>query len=154
VTGHFLGNAEMQVAVMDRGDRKNPASTGTVYLYDIDGRELWRREQPPGSWVASMVPLRWTGRGTDLLVSNRGTGQPTAVLNGAGEIVDELPMVLAGEHPAGVSRRHSYGRRADVWGDSRDEILLYAGPADCCIWANARAPAVPSLYNDTLYHGM
>ncbi len=154
VTGHFLGTAETQVAVMERGDRRNPASTGTVYLYDIDGRELWRREQPAGSWVASIVPLMWTGRGTDLLVSNRGPGQPTAVLNGAGEIVDLLPMVSPEGCPVEDGHAHSYGRRADVWGDSRDEVLLYGGPRRFCIWANARPLAVPTLYNDTLYHGM
>lgn len=154
VAGQFLGNEEVQVAVMDRGDRRNPASTGTVHLYDLDGQELWQREQPPGSWVASITTLRWTGRGTDLLVSNRGPGQPTAVLNGAGEIVDLLPLVLPGGRPVAAGTEHSYGRRADVWGDGRDEVLLCGSGPVFCIWANACPLQLPALYNDTLYHGM
>ena len=42
---------------------------------------------------------------------------------------------------------------ADVWGDSRDEVLLF-GARGCCIWANARPLAIPTLYNNTLYPGM
>jgi len=154
VAGHFQGNAEIQVAVVVRGDRSNAASTGTVYLYDIEGRELWRREQPPGSWCAAVVPLKWTcGESTDLLVYSRGPGQPAAVLNGAGEIVDLLPMVLPPGRSAEDHQKHAYGSCADVWGDSRDEVLLF-GSWGCCIWANARPLAIPTLYNNTFYPGM
>lgn len=154
VAGHFLGNAEMQVAVVDRGDRSNASSIGVVYLYDIRGRELWRRPQPSGSWATAIVPLTWTGgESTDVLVYSRGPGQPAAILNGAGEIVDLLPMALPPGRPAEDYRKHVYGSRADVWGDSRDEVLLF-GSRGCCIWANARPLAIPTLYNNTLYPGM
>jgi len=43
--------------------------------------------------------------------------------------------------------------RADVWGDSREEMIL-AGWKGLRIYANARPLAIPTLYNNTLYHGM
>jgi hypothetical protein len=55
VAGHFLGNSEIQEAVVDRGDRSNAASTAMVYLRDINGRDMWWREQLEGSW-AVFVP--------------------------------------------------------------------------------------------------
>ena len=153
VAGHFLGNAEVEVAVVDRGDRSNAASTATVYLYDLEGRELWRREQPTGSWNAAILALRWMGGNTDLLVYSRGPAQPAAVLDGTGKVVDLLPIALPSGRPAEDHEMHAYGGRADVWGDGRDEVLLF-GEKGCCIWANARPLAIPTLYNNTLYPGM
>jgi hypothetical protein len=154
VAGHFLGVPEVQVAVVDRGYRGHGESTAMVYLYDLAGRELWRREQPRGSWAAAIVPIRWmSGAATELLVYSRGTGQPAAILNGVGEIVDLLPMALPPGRPAEDYQQHAYGNRADVWGDSREEVILF-GSRGCCIWANARPLALPTLYNNTLYPGM
>ncbi|MHB9031855.1 MAG: hypothetical protein ACYC6L_02285 [Anaerolineae bacterium] len=138
VAGHFLGNAENQFAVIDRGDRSKAASTAMVYLYDLAGHELWRREEPSGSWAAAIVPVRWSGgAGSEILVYGRGESQPAAILNGAGDIVDLLPLVLAERLPSEQYGKSFYGNRADVWGDSREEVILF-GEQGCCIWANAR----------------
>ena len=41
---------------------------------------------------------------------------------------------------------------ADVWGDSREEVILF-GSRGFSIYANARPCQAPSLYNTTLYPG-
>ncbi|MBL7041409.1 MAG: hypothetical protein ISR77_22425 [Pirellulaceae bacterium] len=46
-----------------------------------------------------------------------------------------------------------YAYAADVWGDSRDEAILF-NARGLCIYANARPAAIPTLYNETLYPGM
>ena len=46
-----------------------------------------------------------------------------------------------------------YSLAADVWGDSRDEVILF-GSRGACIYANARPVDVPTQYNETLYPGM
>jgi hypothetical protein len=50
-------------------------------------------------------------------------------------------------------RAGCYCTRADVWGDSRQEVIMF-GSRGACIWANARPLAIPTLYNNTLYPGM
>lgn len=62
-------------------------------------------------------------------------------------------MALPPGRPAEDYLQYAYGSRADVWGDSREEVILF-GSKGCCIWANARPLAVPTLYNNTLYPGM
>jgi hypothetical protein len=42
---------------------------------------------------------------------------------------------------------------ADVWGDSREEVILF-GSRGFCVYSNARPLEKPSLYNMTLYPGM
>jgi len=87
-----------------------------------------------------------------VLVYGQGLGQPAVIYNGEGDIVETLPLEAAaswkGEPPAWY-----YGLAADVWGDSRDEVIL-AGSRGACIYANARPLEVPTLYNETLYPGM
>ena len=46
-----------------------------------------------------------------------------------------------------------YAILADVWGDSREEMILF-GSRGFCVYANARPLEKPSLYNMTLYSGM
>ena len=65
----------------------------------------------------------------------------------------ELRVQRAVEDYPSPSRRIASTSAADVWGDGRDEVLLFnAGSA--CIYANARPSAIPTLYNETLYPGM
>jgi hypothetical protein len=46
-----------------------------------------------------------------------------------------------------------YALVADVWGEGRDEVILF-NARGVCICANARPAAIPTLYNETLYPGM
>ena len=75
------------------------------------------------------------------------------IYDGNGEIVEELPMQYTPSRTAADRRADFYALVADVWGDSREEVILF-GSRGACIYANARPLAIPSLYNETLYPGM
>jgi len=172
VPGRFRRDSELQVMVIDRGQRRgNPDCPATLYLYDIDGRELWRREQPAGSWAAAGVRIGWFGPGEPdaLLMYSRGLvtcewhgqemlyryvpGEGEAVFDGDGNQVETLAM----EYPsaAGEEARHCgyYGLASDVWGDGREEVLFF-GARGACIHANAAPFSLPTQYNETLYPGV
>jgi len=154
----FRDDSEVQVMVVDRGRVRKERGEGTrsdLYLYDLNGRELWRRGQPEGGWAAAIVPIDWHGGGRPrcALAYSRGPGQPAAVYDGDGNIVDTFEMQCTPDRTPQDRQAHYYGTRADVWGDSRDEVILF-GSRGACIWANARPLAPPTLYNNTLYPGM
>ena len=68
--------------------------------------------------------------------------------------MDELdigPGGAAGENPGCPA--NSYCWRADVWGDSREEVIVNGGGI-AQVYANSRPLAIPTLYNATLYTGM
>ena len=46
-----------------------------------------------------------------------------------------------------------YVHRADVWGDSREELII-AARNGVRIVTNSRPLAIPTLYNSTTYNGM
>lgn len=147
VAGKFRNDSEVQFAVIERGFPRTPEGRPAIlYLYDLNGREIWRREQARGSWCAAVVEIDWFGGGQPraLLVYNLGEGKPALLYDGQGNIVAELPFAAGGPF---------YASRADVWGDGRDEVIL-SGSRGACIWANARPLAIPTLYNNTLYPGM
>jgi hypothetical protein len=157
VAGRYRTDSPLQVAVIDRGyPRTAEGNPAVLYLYDLeDGREIWSRRQPPGGWVAACLPIRWTGRDDrqEMMVYERGAGQPVAIYDGDGAIVDEMPVPpeICSVYNGNPGIHICY--HADVWGDSRDEVIL-AGWKGLRIYANARPPAIPTLYNNTLYHGM
>jgi outer membrane protein assembly factor BamB len=158
VAGRFRPDlGPVQFMVIDRG---HPRAEGgrapaTLYLYNLDGREVWKREQPEGSWEAAVVEIDWSGAGEprEALVYSRGPGQPVAIYDGTGNIVDTLAMQYTPDRTAEDRQAHYYCLRADVWGDRREEVLFF-GSRGACIGANARPLAVPTLYNNTLYPGM
>ena len=160
VVGRYREDTPLQVAVIDRGyPRAITGNPAVLYLYDVEtGREIWRRMQPPGAWGAACVDIRWTGRPglQEMLVYMRGVGQPVAVYDGYGDIVDEMdvPPYLCADYDSGegVTPCH-YCTRADIYGDSREEVILF-GWKGARIYANARPLAIPTLYNNTLYPGM
>lgn len=161
VAGTFRRDSELQVAVIDRGTAQ-PDGTfapATLYLYDLEGRQLWRRVQPPGSHYAGIVLMDWFGSGDlqGVLCYSRGNreGQrePAAVYDGEGNVVDVLPMVYAPRHAAVGAVTDFYGTRANVWGDARDEVILF-NSYGCCVYTNAWAQSPPNLYNHNLYPGM
>lgn len=158
VAGSFRPDSPVQFMVIDRGQRHGPErgqerDPATLYLYDVDGHEIWQRRQPAGSWAAAIVNINWLGSDSpqSVLVYNRGPLEHAAVYDGAGDIVDTFQMQYTSDLP-GVDRQY-YCTRADMWGDSRDEVIFF-GSAGACIYANARPWALPTLYNNTLYPGM
>ena len=157
LAGRFRNDAPAHIMTIDRGQRYQVGgeerSPATLYCYDLDGRELWNRVQPAGSWAAAIVPINWRGTDepTDVLVYNRGPEAHAAIYDGHGEIVDTFQMRYTSDLP-GVEPQY-YCLRADVWGDSRDEVIFF-GSAGASVYANARPLALPTFYNNTLYPGM
>jgi len=70
-----------------------------------------------------------------------------------GEIVETFTLQYPSDASAETLRCGYYGLAADLWGDSRDEIILF-GSRGACIYANARPFPVPTLYDETLYPGV
>jgi hypothetical protein len=144
-----------------------------VFLYDIDGRELWRRVQPRGSWCTAATKIDWHGGGSPecvLLYSRAGVrinldpapgepiywrdpGTPDAVMDGEGTVVDEFEMQFTADRSERDRRMCVHGLAADLWGDSRQEAVLF-GSRGLCVFANARPLPVATHYNETLYTGM
>jgi len=161
VVGRYRSDSVLQAAVMDRGyPRTAQGNPAHLYLFDLEtGREIWRRRQPQGGWVAACLDIRWTGLADrkEILVYGRGAGQPVAIYDGHGDIVDELevPSSICSTYDSGegVTPGIHVCYRADVWGDSREELIL-AGWKGLRIYANGRPLSIPTLYNNTLYHGM
>lgn len=167
VAGRFRPDlGPVQFMVIDRGQPQpgGGRAPATLYLFDLDGAELWRREQPVGSCFAACVALDWSGCGEprEVLVYNRGgTGesqppapvQPAAIYDGWGRVVDTMSPAYPPERAERDRTAQYYAIRADVWGDRRDEVLFF-GSRGASIWANARPLALPTLYNQTLYPGM
>ncbi|MCC6681010.1 MAG: hypothetical protein IT445_08925 [Phycisphaeraceae bacterium] len=158
VAGRFRLDSALQLAAVDRRPvpgRRNASAWSMLYLYDLEGREIWRRQQEPGSWASAIVPVHWSGSSEldSILVYDRGTGRPVVLYNGQGEITDTLAMQYAPYRTETDRQAHFCAIAADVWGDCRDEILIF-GPRGLCIYANTRSLLVPTLYNETLYPGM
>lgn len=165
VAGRYRSDSQLQVAVIDRGfPRTTEGQPACLYLFDVEtGKELWRRPQLPGGWAAACMDIRWSGRGDlqEILVYKRGIlergrGSSAAIYDGQGDIVDEItvPMNLldTDDNVSGYPGDYYCGR-ADVWGDSREEVIVF-GRNGVRIHANRRALAIPTLYNNTAYHGM
>ncbi len=172
VPGRYRTDSPVQALVIDRGQpgpdgKRLPA---TLYLYDLDGHELWRRVQPAGAWCAACARLNWFGPGqpdaalvyerSPVTMVPRGSerlyaylpGPPEAIYDGAGNEVETLRMQYAPSTPPAERNALYYGIAADVWGDGRDEVI-FSGSRGVCLLANARPLAVPTLYNETLYTG-
>ena len=136
---------------------------GNATMVVLDGRtgkEIWRRRQQKGEWAIGTVPINWFGPGRPegILVYGQSVfGQapprPAVIYDGTGKIVETLPMQYS---PGADEKNYTtdyYAFAADVWGDSRDEVILF-GSRGACIYANARPLDLPTLYNETLYPGM
>lgn len=164
IAGRFRPESPLQFMVVDRTPvathRRDANAWASLFLYDLDGRELWRRQMQSGEWCIATRLIRWLG--PDRLdcaliygfsVDQRGSGKPARIYSGQGEVVDELPLRV-GPLPGETDfTSDCYGMAADVWGDSREEVLLF-GSRGLSIYANTRPLEQPSLYNMTLYPGM
>lgn len=156
LAGRFRTDSEIQFAVIDRGQpRGEDRAPATLYLYDLDGREIWRRLQPEGGWGAVSLEINWFGADApqSIFVYNRGPNQPAAIYDGNGDIVDTFQMQYTPDRSEEDKQAYHYCTRADVWGDSREETIFF-GSRGACIYANARPLTIPTLYNNTLYPGM
>ncbi len=159
IAGKFRREAPFDFVVVDRrptpDQQRDEKAWANLHLYDVEGKEIWKRQQPAGSWAIAVVPVNWSGLGAlaNFMVYGYGPGRPAAVCDGTGEVVDSLPLAFVPARTEEDRKSNFYGLAADVWGDSRDEIILF-GAKGACIYTNARLLEIPTLYNETLYPGM
>lgn len=168
VAGRFRRDSELQVAIIDRtpspqARRDRETAIADFYLFDIQGKQLWKQSQAPGDWMIGCTSLNWHGPGSleSILLYGRKSGQPSQLIDGRGVVIAELEMHYkpdrsadepeAWKEPLGI--RNYYPLCADVWGDARDEVIMF-GARGLCIYTNPRPLAIPSQYNETLYPGM
>jgi len=164
VAGRFRTDSAIQLAVVDRTPvpthRRDANAWAILYLYDMDGREIWHRRMDKGEWCIATRPIRWFGPGQPdgvfvygFSVERQGPCKPARIYNGQGEVVEVLPLQVAPMPGEKDFCSDCYGMVADVWGDSREEVILF-GSRGFSIYANARPLEQPTLYNMTLYPGM
>ena len=114
--------------------------------------------------MIACTSLNWFGSAApqNILVYGRAGGQPTQLFDGEGKVVAEFPFEHLTEFSAEDRRQVSddpyfvqnfYALTADLWGDSREEVILF-GARGLCIYTNPLPLALPTLYNETLYPGM
>lgn len=159
VAGHFQKDSAVQLVVVDRTPvpthRRDASAWAILYLYDLEGKELWRRQQEQGAWAIAPLAVDWFGpeQPQAILVYGQGPGRPAELVDGRGEVFAKLPMEYTPDRTAEDRKADFYALVADVWGDSREEVILF-GSRGACLYANPRPSAVPSQYNETLYPGM
>jgi hypothetical protein len=114
----------------------------------------------PGEWCIATRLIQWLCAGQPdcvlvygFSVERQGPPKPARIYNGRGEVVDVLPLAVAPRTGEKDFVSDCYGMAADVWGDSREEVILF-GSRGFCVYANTRAFQPPSLYNMNLYPGM
>jgi hypothetical protein len=159
VAGRFCEDSEVQLAVVDRTPvpthRRDANAWGILYLYDLQGKELWHRQQEPGDWAIAPIRMSWFGpdEAQTILVYGRWQDRPAVMYDGQGRVVETFPMKYTPDRAEADRKLGFYAFAANVWGDARDEVILF-GARGLCIYANARPLADPALYNETLYPGM
>jgi hypothetical protein len=164
VAGRFRADSPLQVMVVDRTPlpthRRDANAWAILYLYDLDGRELWRRQMEKGEWCIATRLIQWLGPGKPdcvlvygFSVERQGPTKPARIYDSQGEVLDVFPLHVAPLPGETNSFTDCYGMAADVWGDSREEVILF-GSRGFCVYANTRPLEKPSLNNMTLYPGM
>ncbi len=146
----------MQFAVVERGLRRTATDVGSLHLFDLEGKQVWKKAMPPGSWGMAIQEIDWSGAGRPreiLVYGLRPPGPNAIVCNGQGDTVDTFAVPFKVREVGASGKQICSAVRADVWGDSPQEVILY-GPTGISIYANARPLAVPTLYNATFYTGM
>ncbi len=164
VAGRFRLDSPVQFMAVDRTPlpthRRDANAWAILYLYDLDGRELWRRQMERGEWCIATRLIQWLGPGKPdcvlvygFSVERQGPAKPARIYDGQGEVLDVLPLQVAPLPGETDFYSDCYGMAADVWGDGREEVILF-GSRGFCVYSNTRPLEKPSLNNMTLYMGM
>jgi fibronectin type 3 domain-containing protein len=99
---------------LDRIDRTSNGLDG-LFMIDAQGNTVWKEQrQTRGCYGSIPEPIHnWTGDGTDqIMVWNRGCGEPTGIYSGEGDFVTELDDVRLWH--------------VDICGDTKEEVIEYA----------------------------
>ncbi|MFA6111404.1 MAG: hypothetical protein WDA75_21820 [Candidatus Latescibacterota bacterium] len=162
VPGRFcpdLGPVQFAVAdlgwVQPEGARRAPC----MVVLDQDGAEVSRRIYADGTTVF-FSRVDWLGGSAPhcLAVVEGGPfdpeirasrNQPPQILDGRGEVVERLRVTLPDGREAG---NYTYAMAADVWGDSREELLV-TGRECLNLFTNAELVLDQRRHSATFYNG-
>ncbi|GAB3964709.1 discoidin domain-containing protein [Plantactinospora veratri] len=126
MTGDYLPELPgLESLGLDRIDRTAQGYDG-LFLLDEQGRHVWREtRETRGCWGSIPEPIHnWTGDYSDLImVWNRGCGEPTTIMNGAGDVISTLD--------SGARLWH-----ADFCGDDKEEVIEYVQGRSVTIKSN------------------
>nr|MDT0660151.1 hypothetical protein [Micromonospora sp. DSM 115978] len=152
MTGDYLPDVPgLETLGLDRIDRTAAGYDG-LFLLDVTGEFVWKEaRETRGCWGSIPEPIHnWTGDYSDLImVWNRGCGEATTIMNGAGDVISELNSAARLWH-------------GDFCGDDKEEVVEYIqgvsltiksnGPCDPAAKVTGRPlPQAKRLYNYTRY---
>ncbi|MGI5211634.1 discoidin domain-containing protein [Plantactinospora sp. CA-290183] len=152
MTGDYLPERPgLESLGLDRIDRTENGYDG-LFLLDVDGTMVWKEaRETRGCWGSIPEPIHnWTGDYSDLImVWNRGCGEATTIMNGAGDVITTLDPAARLWH-------------GDFCGDDKEEVVEYIQGRSLTIKSNGACdlaakvtghplPQAKRLYNYTRY---
>jgi len=140
---------QLQFAVVDLGEIDGNIRRGvSVRILGWNGEDIFKQDFPDGA-APVLKAINWLGGNSpqSLILFGLGADTPAIVINGKGETIDELPMVLANGQNTGQCNLIT---AFDLWGDPREEALL-AAREGFNIYTNSDVLLIPDLYNSNVY---
>ncbi len=161
ITGDFRPDIPgLELAGLDRGNDRSPSGEDCILMLRHDGKLLWwqeRVDEGKNRWLTAITTVKgWDGNEGDLILGyRRGGTTPPTLYDGRGRVVARLPFPdPEGQH---------FAQHADIYGDGREEIVVW-DEERLYIYTNAACdpasqPDIPRepnkrLYNYTHYIGM
>jgi len=159
--GRFRPDAgDMQFAVVDIGwPTAAKRQKCNITILDWDGNELYRKDYPDGTGLSARA-VDWSGPGQPTALAvwvvsdyEHGTlkadNGPAVLLDGYGNELESLPLI----RPDGTQSVHMNLIPADIYGDSREEIII-VGRDSICTYTNTQLNLQTKLYNMSVYRGL
>jgi hypothetical protein len=121
-----------QIAALNRHGPRDARGHAIFYLLDAAGNTLWRYKDVVGSVCAVVKRIAWFGEGAEDLVLYyaRPPLAPALLVNGRGEVVEELPDVLDPQNmppPDKWGYLQTFCYHVDLVGDEREEVVMTDG---------------------------
>lgn len=151
IIGDFRADLKgKEVCAIDRNNDRSGEGVDSIVMYSADGKQLWKEKRTdPGKnrWISMISTVRnWDGRKGDLVLGFRRGGSIVPTLyDGHGKIVASFPFPDI--------ENLSLTQHADIYGDEREEIIVFNEKA-MYIYTNGAANPNKLLYNYTQYLGM
>ena len=124
------------------------ACAGHLYLYDLTAANCGG-ERPPGSWAAALVAIDWLEAARRCCWSTAGA-EPPAIYDGDGNVT--IPARWPTPRSAARKTAGRILRLAPTCGAIAARRCSSSAAGAC--FRPTPAPAIPTLYNNTLYPGM
>jgi hypothetical protein len=154
-----------QAFYISREDASGPGTSPRALeaLYTKSGDLLWdntkqKDADKDGTLTQAVVVENWTGNPNEnFLALNRRGNAPPALLDGWGREVAVFPFPPRAAQPTGGRGPRDlytgyYVKHIDVYGDEREEILVF-DENRLSIYTNAAFREKVEWYNDNIYNG-